>query len=598
MNTLASPTELNGSLVSVLLPLRTNHTPGFSPTELPMLKPGPLYAYDTSPFLPARAQLEARSYEALVEQVPQFHSWPTPVLVASKEWTKSQDPATFGRSVSTLLEQDEGDQPLTMAESFSASLWVVPGSGLVIAFEKLAASLDIAHEANMLGRGLHRPATDRVGLAEREGFQRVLEHMGVRSSDTLADIFGGEFGRMVDPVTPTDKPLGDLLIPRGTVVAGNRMVEGIVVGLASAPNRDHLGIADLFASNLPDDGFDAQDAWQSEGYRWDYSRINIADEPADPAALSVTRSDGRVLVVDLDSMSTYHDYLGAGGAGSVLELLPLAALMGQLAGDHADVREVLGGLTTARQFQGDNNRALEDGLRVAGRVRAKLQLRRLEQPQLTNEQNFRSWSVDEALRREITSRALTDSVDSTSDSSGADMATLIQSIESLEASLVRLHDEERLKAEKAEKDLKEAAADREQRAQRTLETGLGVLSAAGVVGLFAALASVPARDRLLPTLATAGLYTVLSLLLIGSLVLWGVSAAKQQRTAGRPLRRVAAALFAGSGLAAIVGLAQQEADRLIWCVVSAVLLVVGGGTVLRVISESAPSQASKSPDPN
>jgi hypothetical protein len=289
-------------------------------------------------------------------------------------------------------------------------------------------------------------------------------------------------------------------------------------------------------------------------------------------------------------MSIYHDYLGYGGAGSVLELLPLTALLGQVAADHADVRRVLRGL--ARNSNADDTAALEFGLRVARRVRARLQLRRLEQAQLSNEQNFRAWSVDEAVRREVAPFALTGNTASASEPRVADVSSLLDDVESMEASLVRLQDEKRLKAERAEEESRRAAEDREQRMQRTLEAGLGVLSAAGIVGLFAALASVPESGRLIPTLATAGLYTILSLLLIGGLVLVGVLSARRPVHRVRRLERVAGALFLGSAAAAVVGVSVGESGRLIWCLIAAGLLVAAGGVLLRIVHQDLGAGAS------
>ena len=91
----------------------------------------------------------------------------------------------------------------------------------------------------------------------------------------------------------------------------NKNAGGIEAFYFRDPDKHWPNFATLLTD---DDGYDAQEAWQSEGYRWGYSQIDIAGEAADTAAVSVTRPDGRVVVVDLDSLSIYHDYLGGGGA--------------------------------------------------------------------------------------------------------------------------------------------------------------------------------------------------------------------------------------------------------------------------------------------
>lgn len=608
MSAIASPTDLNGSLLAILLPLRTTFIPGPSVTA----EPGEGYEIGSSPFLWARAPRTGTAEAVLQEVAPQFHSWETPVLLTATQTATSDHAVTFGRSVATLGEESECDQPLTMSESCSASLWVVPGSGLVLVLEALSADLDVAARANSLGRLLHVPAV-AGGSMDRPGIEVLLERMGVKDSSTLADVFGAGIAQVVGSAVDAHAPLSDHLIPRDTVVSGNRLIEGMIVGLA-AGRREDLGIAELLSSSTrDDDSFEAQSAWQEEGYRWAFSPIAIADEPADEEAVSIARSDGRVTVIELDSMSIYHDYLGLGGAGSVLELVPLTALLGLVAADHADVRDVLRGL--AADGNRDDTAALEQGLRVARRVRARLQLRRLEQAQLSNEQNFRAWSVDEAVRREVAPLALGLGSGGSSGIRGADVISLIDSVESMEASLVRLQDEKRLKTdradeasrreaeearrrtERAEEASRRAAEEREQRMQRTLEAGLGVLSAAGVVGLFAALASVPEDGRLIPTLATAGLYTILSLLLIGGLVLGGVLAARRPRRRSRRLERVAAALFMGSAAAAVLGVSVGESGRLIWCIAAAGLLVAACGVLLRIIHQDPEPGPGSNPTP-
>lgn len=638
---LASPRDLNGSLLSVLLPLRTESTRALG--ALPEWTSN--YDYDENPFLAARATRiaprHARSWTA-PQEPPQYHSWSQPVLLAhSSRPLDDSARVVFGRSASTLAERHATDQPISMPPSVAASLWLVPGMGLVIGWEKLVADAEVADLTDQVGSMLCRsvdPLAEPTPWAPPSSAADLPSLFGEQSEVSLADLFGRDevddlaevdgLSRMVDVTAP----INDLLIPRRSVIAGRQLVEGIVVGLGAAEESRHLGVDRLLMRTISgsDVDFDEADEWQSRGFRWTYESFGaergFVKKPARPAALCALRSDARVAVVDIDALSIRHDYLGPGGSEIVRELIQLVAVLGQVARDHDDVSNALGGLALLEGDEAGDSEALKGALELARRVRVHLELRRLQQPQLLHEPNFQAWTVGAALRRVMAELSLVDEVDVRKADAGDPMAALQTTVESLEAVLARRQAEKEADLRRAEDDARREAAERqaarhrdeakvrldeaekqeardraseasrladEARTKRTttvVEIALGIVSAAGVIGLFAALASMPNKDRAVPSLASAGLWTILSLTVLGGLAGLGVWAARRQKAGRVPLLRIATALVGVAGVSAAVGLLPNASERAQVSAlgISGLTLVVGG--VLALLGFMAPEE--------
>ena len=575
MNRIAVPADLNGSMIAVLLPLRTTLIPALVAEPMPG-SAGP----DDAPFLASRAQLIApsgsRRWE-LKSAFPRYDAWAAPVLLAHSRRSTSDQLVVFGRSASTVAESQETDQPLVLPESAAASLWLVPGIGLVLGLERLMATHGVAETTDRVGRLLRLPApgADRNRSTyhapdSAKGVAEALHELSVPPDASLQDLFPGQVEDLAS-VLPCDKPILQSLVPSQRVRAGHRMVEGLVVGLGAAERGSDLRVDSLLFRRIEGDevGFDESDEWQTEGYRWDFESFQPTTEPARPDALCAMRSDGRVVVVDLDALSIYHDYLGGGSDGIVRELIPLAAVAGQLAADQADVVDQLSRLAA----DGDlDDAALSDALGLARRVRARLELRSLQQPQLLHEKNFRAWTVDESLRREMAPRAMQDQLSADGSSVSGQMEALARSVDSLEEALQRNVDEVAV--------TKERKRDDERAKLRTaINFVFGLITAAGLVAVFTSLASVPGpAARAVPSLASAGLWTMLALAAFA--LMGGVGFVLVEGTLAIPGRRshVAVPLLLLAGVGAGLGLLASTSVQVF--VLSGACLIVVAASLL------------------
>ncbi len=590
MDHLAQPADLNGSLIAVLLPLRTGQVPALE--SVPTPRPGG----EDGPFLASRAKLQAlnpgRAWAGRTDP-PRYDSWGAPVLLAHTQQATSQESVVFGRSATTLAELQSTDQPVVLPESSAVSLWLVPGIGLVLGLERLMAQAErtliefggmraggaVAEVTDHVGRLLRYP-TPRVGddgfaysaADSAKGVAELLKFMQVSGDARLSDLFPGQVEDL--PQSLMQAPVIELLVPSRIVRAGHRLVEGLIVGLGASEHGSALKVDTLLLRQLEGDGSDfaTTDERQSEGYQWAFEPLQPATEPARDDALCAVRSDGRVAVVDLDALSVYHDYLGVGGEGIVRELISLAAVTGQLAADQADVVAQLELL--AAEGAPAKGGALGNSLGIARRVRARLELRSLQQPQLLNEKDFRAWTIDESLRREMAPRVMQDQLSMDGSVISDRMQALARSVDSLERALERRAEEEAVATQRKHDDER-------QRLGAAISFVGGIASAAGLVAVFTSLASVPGpAARAVPSLATAGLLTLFSLAAFA--FLGGVGFFLLKRTPAVFGRRSAAAvgLLAVAVVASGVGLlgsaTVQTAVLIAACltVVVAALLVI------------------------
>jgi hypothetical protein len=554
MDRLAAPAELSGTLIAVLLPLRTSSVPALSTDRVR----GTLGGGDV--FLASRAELVAppkRSWRQEADR-PRYDEWGRPVLLARAEWSTSELSVVFGRSASTVAEYQSTDQPVVLPESAAASLWLVRGIGLVLGLERLRATHDVAGVTDHVGRLLRFPVQ---GVERHEnayavpdaarGIEEALEELAVPREASLVDLFGEQVDDLGAVLTVGDPIVGQL-VPSRTARAGHRLVEGFAVGLGAAERSSELRVDSLLFRAIEGDevDFDESDRWQTEGYRWDFEPFDLTTEPARADALCAMRSDGRVAVVDLDALSIYHDYLGVGGDGIVRELIPLAAMAGQLAHDQLNVVEQLEHMAADGDLP---DSALSEGLGLARRVRARLELRTLQQAQLLDGKNFRAWTTDESLRREMAPRAMRDQFSADGSFVSEQLQALGRSVGSLEDALQRREAEVAVITERKREE-------RQQRLRSTISLLSGVVTAAGLVAVFTSLASVPGpTERAVPSLATAGLWTLFSLALlallggVGFLLVEGTRVFPGQRTRAAVVLLGLAGATSGVGLLASPG---------------------------------------------
>lgn len=629
MSEYAHPHELNGTLVATLLPLTCN---GLRSLDSPPVRVKSNDS-DADPFLAARATLQAPRKLRIwgpMRDTTQFHSWPAPVLLAHTAAKTSTRDVVFGRSGSIVADAQDDAQPLRLPESSAASLWLVPGTGLVLALERLAADVVLAEQCDKIGRLLMTTTdvvTDRpfpidtqalvldLGLLMTEGggatsgrvrlsppaptppapsapapaVHQLMKEMGFEADDSLESLFGDQVADL-DALVDRTTAVVDLLVPRRTMLAGDRLLEGLVIGLAAADDSAKLGVADVLGRRA-DDGDDEDEEWQQLGYRWAYDEMSLVTDPARADARCALRSDARVAVVDIDAMSYRHDYLDYGGSDVVRGLLPLAAVLGQIAGDHSKVVDALSRLaaTGGKDLESDldDDKVLQRDLRLAREVRTRLELRRLQQPQLLNGPNYRKWTEGGELRRVMAPGTLVDELDiqHVGDDNNP-MDVLDASVHALEGALSRRSDELRVRTERSEALERELANQQAEKNRRLVEWALGLVSAAGVIGLFASLASMPDADRELRTLPAAGLWTLVSLAILMGLGVLGYTAMKQ-----KPLdhaRPVAVALLLLGGLTSAWGLRTPQDGQWLPLVLSGVLMLAAAAVGLLGIDPDAP----------
>ena len=540
MTELCAPHELNGSLYACMFPLRGPEVSLEGASDMPTTA-----AQD--PFLPARATSAAHLGDRTwgPDVAADYWAWPEPVLLARSQ-RASGDPVVFGRSCSTLAEDSFYDQPLSMRETSAASLWHVPGTGFVLALERLAAGTEVATETDHLGSLLALEApSDEDGAVRSDGFADLVARQWGETSVCLSTLFGQAVADL--PHDFTSAPLTDLVVPRATAIAGRRLIEGIVVGISSSV--EDLGISDLLlrAAVGEDVDFDELDARQG-GYSWNYTGVQLAGKPGRAGAVCAARSDARVAVLDLDAFSVYHDYLGWGGDRTVLHLIPLAAYLGQKARDFWDTNREIA-LLAGGEAEDETAEALQTRVRLTRRLRARVELRRLTADQLLHESNFKAWTNGAHLRRELAPAAVQDAI-------APDLAPtsptseITQSLDVLERLLDKQLAEHRLQQEA----VKRTAAGR---TRALIETGIGVVTGAGLLGLFAALASVPRSDREISSLVSAGLWTLFAATTLAVLMAGGWALLQSPTSPRRPSRFAPALLVAGALTAlsiSIVGL--------------------------------------------
>ena len=103
-----------------------------------------------------------------------------------------------------------------------------------------------------------------------------MEELGFEADDSLESLFGDQVADL-DSLVDRTTAVVDLLVPRRTMLAGDRLLEGLVIGLAAADDSAKLGVADVLGRRA-DDGDDDDEVWQQLGYRWAYDEMSLVTE--------------------------------------------------------------------------------------------------------------------------------------------------------------------------------------------------------------------------------------------------------------------------------------------------------------------------------
>jgi hypothetical protein len=284
----------------------------------------------------------------------------------------------------------------------------------------------------------------------------------------------------------SDQTLRSLVIERPKTVDQHRLVEGITIALAASNDPDDLGL-DLLLAGAESDKVDTE-FWQNWRYRWPFESRAVVTEPGKEAAQIAVRSDGRSVAVDLDALSIHHDYMGWGGEKVVVELISLAARLGERSSQKRELVQVTQSLT-----------AQTTGTAGAAAKVTDLFLRNeayaLLVDNLRNEPNFASWTNDHSVRRILAPLSLL------GHEARAEDKRFSRSLNSLESMLrSRAHEE---------------AQEAQAKLRRVFEIGLGLISVVGIIALLPAIASIPDGERLVNSVWAAASWTAWSVVLLG-----------------------------------------------------------------------------------
>ena len=519
MKRLQQPETLNGALTVVLLPLATGADRDLAHEDRSAVD------FSSSPFLDARGTrvVIPGGGSAASDRLP--HRWPVPVLVSSRIVGGKADTLLFGRSASTLAEQSEGDQAIVGGPTFAVSLWWVPGGAAVLALERLdrfPGTDSWARDVDELGRCLARPgevADEHTQYGSSSDVKKMLDGFlrpfGGSATATLSDFFGHG---VRDALGLNGERFTDLLVRRRTVLMGVPLVEGMVVGVSAAVAPDHgdstdaLGLMSFVASrtlstrsSYDPEGFDEIDAWQEQGYRWIYRAFDLVSQPARDGAKCAMRSDGRVILVDQDAMSIYHDYSGSLGGEIIWALIPLVGVMGRRGDDFEQVTAILDDLGRGggrRSGPSTGNR-----LSAVRAVRARVETDALLLDQALNEPNFKDWTNLHSLRALIAPVVLADEIDPPGSTVDIRSGPLLDVVRSVSEALRLLRDEERLLRDEEESEVRRARDRRTSRRAAVVATGLGIL---GLASAYSAVFSVTEAGRgVVSAAVTAGAWTLM-----------------------------------------------------------------------------------------
>jgi hypothetical protein len=544
--------SLTGGLNVVLLPLKSSGPVGGPRSSFEY----EYADSESTPFLPARAGLaldpssftsdatgsSADPKSPLSEPDPSaWDVWGSPVLIASRDTlAKMRDEGvTFGHAASWFDEGETDPEVWQGGPSMSVSLWLVPHVGFVLAYEDIRRGVDLGARCMSMDRLMRLPVgvsdTGNVRASERQsGWDRLFSLSGTSAwksqslphdpedlhLDYLLDVIarelavcnghglaGGEnrkqapcsghlltlhclFPALEGLPLATEKTLRSLVIERPKTVDQHRLVEGLTITLAASGNAEDLGL-DMLVAGVESEEVDTE-FWQNWRYAWPYERRAVVTKPSRESAHMAVRTDGRSVAIDLDALSIHHDYMGWGGDRIVVELISLAARLGERSSQKRELVQVTQSLTTK-----------STGAAGAAEKVTDLYMRNeaygLLVHNLRNEPNFASWTNDHSLRRILAPISLL------GEEARAEDERFSRSLNSLESML-------RSRA-------REEAQEAQNRTRRVFEVGLGLISVVGIIALLPAIASIPNGERLVDSVWAAASWTAWSVVLLG-LVAW------------------------------------------------------------------------------
>lgn len=149
-----------------------------------------------------------------------------------------------------------------------------------------------------------------------ERLTRFLESLSKDGGTTLETLgFGGLEASILK------EPLADLVVESMDTVRGEPLARAVTVIMES----DMQGAIDQFLAMDNEADFDAIEEQQDTGYVPQPLRLELVSEPATAENCSAASADGRLVLINLDSMSVHHDYLGASSEHLLVAVMPVLA---------------------------------------------------------------------------------------------------------------------------------------------------------------------------------------------------------------------------------------------------------------------------------
>ncbi|OOL29450.1 hypothetical protein GQ85_25890, partial [Rhodococcus rhodochrous] len=279
----------------------------------------------TEPFLPAR----------IADAPGADHVERAPSLLAFRHLTDPGDgPVAFGP-----VRRPAADTPPSApgrthvgAPGACASLWEVPGGGLVLVCEELTA------EAPGTVLTWHSdPLFDGADTGFRRALDAFLAPFRVTADAGLVDVFPRLDTRLPDPAVY--RPLSEVVVRTARPLEAERTVEGLVVEVAG----DGFDAVRRLVGP-PRSGTLAAGVSRASGRLRTWHPEPLADAPVRAGARLGVRDDARAMLVDLGAADR-HGYLGDGTREMLYHLI---CWVGARAHLHTDRRRLLGHLRTHR----------------------------------------------------------------------------------------------------------------------------------------------------------------------------------------------------------------------------------------------------------
>lgn len=233
----------------------------------------------------------------------------------------SGDKIGFGRSLGTVRDAFSGQREIPLEETdetlaeiiFDDGIWFYlgPPQRCLSLWSSPVRGYSVLVVEDLDRRSGEVPCTVRH---EKVDLIRLLSGNNEAEKVTLRSLgFDLTLGDVID------RPLTDLIAISVDSVRGNRLARALTV-VAEAGVQDNI---ELFLDLKNDIDFDRILAQQETGYVPTPVRLDLVEEPAIEESFSAMSADGRIVLLNIDSLSFNHDYLGFSTERILLAVIPV-----------------------------------------------------------------------------------------------------------------------------------------------------------------------------------------------------------------------------------------------------------------------------------